>query len=83
MIPRTNADQVIARELLRVDRSLWKTLSAIKRVCSEMYMENLFNDYSKNLLETILSIEKLQGELRDEHRSDESTEDRQLLRWFT
>lgn len=83
MIPHTNADQEIARELLRVNRSLWKTLSAFKSICSEMYMENLFNDYSKYLLETILSIEKSQGELRDENRPAESPKDKQLLRWFT
>lgn len=84
MIPHTNADEAIARELLRVDRGLWQTLSCLKKICTEMYLKNLFSnkEFANYLLETVLAIEQAQGRLRDDHRPDESTEDRQLFRWL-
>ena len=84
MIPHTNADQEIAIELLRIDRSLWATLNKIKKSCNELYIKHLFNKsaFSGYVLETILEIEKEQGDIANEHRTTESPKDKFILNWL-
>ena len=78
------ADEQIAKDLLRVDRSLWQTLGKIKRACNELYIKHLFNnpDFANYILDTILSIEKEQGDIADEHRCTESPKDKLVFKWL-
>ncbi len=88
------ADEQIANELLRIDRSLWRTLSCIKIKCKEIYddLKDTGNDFIgytfKNEVlanlcqETILAIEKEQGDIADEHRYIENQETKQLFTWL-
>jgi len=85
MIPHTNADKAIAGELLRIDRSIWHTLSCIKEICSKLYLSCLLSNpgFSDYILETILLIEKEQGEIHNGYKSRERSEDKQTLSWLT
>ena len=85
MIPYTNADKAISNELLRIDRSIWHTLSCIKETCSKLYLSCLLSNpgFSDYILETILLIEKEQGEIHDGYKSQGRPEDKQSLSWLT
>ena len=78
------ADEQIASELLRIDRSLWATLNKIKKSCNELYIKHLFNKsaFSEYILETILEIEKEQGDIANEHRTTKSPKDKLVFNWL-
>ena len=75
--PPKNADIEIERDMIAIDRQLWKTLAGIKSICSEMVMKYIFTntELSDMCQEAIDTTNKEQRGIEDawKHKKDTTT----------
>ena len=73
---KLNADQIIERQLLTIDRHLWKTLDDIQKSCGEIFANYVFKNprLADLAQETIKKIEEEKEEIKNAHkRNKENT----------
>ena len=80
----TDTYEEITQALKEIDREMYTTLSEMKETMGEIYIRNLFtnpelSDLAKDCLEQ--ADITLKG-IRDEHRPNKNTENRQIHSWL-
>ena len=80
--PPVNVDREIARELIMVDRQLWKTLTQIENICADLFVRYIYKNplLSDMCQEAIGGIKKEKGKIEDVYKHKENKE---LLNWTT